>query len=496
MYEWRFRITPGIIPPPLLETAYFAGWGRIPRSTETIVRENELLIHTDSVNSGTVHVPMVHAPLGVVMESTESLLSRHAPYLLVRELARGALGRYYRRLFDWQMVGFFQPEELDDRINEIARRFSSAIVQEPFIPGIEQEFVSILNDLAPLIVDENKEFAEQSLSWRTRNNERLPIVLGIGTNARHFETLHDFDVYAELLQDSFHAVLHTPTWRELEPQPGQFDWEYLEKHLVTPFRFGFQVVFGPLISFSLDAFPEWLLPKLHEEGYFESSATRFVNAIAERYGHLAHSWILANRFVDQTLLELPPERSLALVRMLAQQLRSRGIESPLIVGITQPWGEYALHQTPNWEQVQIAEALMGCRDIDTFLLEMDVGYGKHLTLPRDPMCIGNMIDQWSFLGKKLYVSFSVPSAGNPVATASEFTPEIQWSEEKQRIWTETLLLTLLGKRMVRGIFWSCLQDPIAPSKVSAGFDYGLINAQQILKSAFKHFSAIRKNLLQ
>ncbi|MCL2709309.1 MAG: hypothetical protein FWE95_00375 [Planctomycetaceae bacterium] len=496
MFEWRFRITPGIIPQPLLESAYFAGWGRVPRSTETIVRNNELLIHTDSFSSGTIHVPMAHSPLGVVMESTESLLSQHEPYLLARELARGALGRFYRRLFDWQMTGFLQPQELDERIKGIAQRFGSAVVQDPFVSGVERECVAVLDDLAQLIVDENKEFAEQSLSWRTRHDERLQIVLGIGSNARHFETLHDFDPYAKLLQDSFHVVLYTPTWRELEPQPGQFDWERLEKHLMTPVRFGLQIVFGPLISFSLDAFPEWLLPNLAEEGFFETRATRFINTLAERYGYLAHSWILANKFVDQSLPELPPERSLGLIRILAQQLRSRGIETPVIVGINQPWGEYGLRQTPSWEQVQLAEALMGCRDIDTFMLEIDIGCGEHLTLPRDPMCVGNMLDQWSYLGKKMYVSLSVPSAGNPVATTSELAPELQWSEEKQRIWTETLLLTLLSKRMVRGIFWSCFQDPIVPCNLAAGFDYGLINTQQTLKPAFKHFAAIRANLLR
>jgi len=496
MFEWRFRITPGIISQPLLETAYFAGWGRIPRLTQTFVRENELLIHTDSYSSGTIHVPMAHSPFGVVMESTESLLSRHKSYLLTRELARGALGRCYRRLFDWQMVGFFQTQELDERLNGIAKRFADAIVQDPFEPEIEQKFVSLLNDLALLIVDENREFTEQSLSWRTRNDDRLPIILGIGTNSRRFESLHDFGTYATLLQEAFHAMLPMPTWRELEPQPGQFNWEYLEKHLMAPVRFGFQVVLGPLISFCVETLPEWLVPRLSEEGYMETRATRFVHMIAERYGHLAHSWILANRFVDQSLPSLPAGRTLGLIRVLAQQLRSGGMEAPIIVGINQPWGEYALRQSPDWEQVQIAETLMSCREIDSFLLEMDIGCGNHLTLPRDPMSVGNMVDQWSFLGKKLYVSLSVPSAGDPIATVSELTPEIQWSEERQRIWTEMLLLTLLGKRMVRGIFWSCLQDPIVPGSFASGFDYGLINAQHMLKSAFKHFTAIRKNLLQ
>ena len=492
MFEWRFRITPGIIPQSLLETAYFAGWGRIPRITQTIVQENELLIRSDISGSGTVHVPMVHSPLGVIMESTESLLSQHKPYLLVRELARGSLGRFYRRLFDWQMLGYAQPKELEERVNLLSKRFSRALVAEDtFSPEIEQEFVSILSEVIPLMLDENKEFAEQSLSWRTRNNERLSVVLGVGMNARHFETLHEIGACAELLQNSFHVVLPMPTWRELEPQPGEFDWERLEKKLLFPARSGFRIVLGPLVSFSLDALPEWLLPKIAEDGYLEARMTRFVNTMAERYGYLAHSWILANRFVDQSLLEIPAERSLALIRMLAQQMRSRGVETPIVVGISQPWGEYALRHDPEWEQVHIAESLMGCREIDTFLLEMNFGCGDYLTLPRDPMTVGNMVDQWSFLGKKVYVSFSVPSAGTPIKNA----PEIQWSEETQRKWTETLLLTFLSKRAVRGIFWSCLQDPIAPAQSLTEFDYGLINAQQTLKSACKHFFAARKNLL-
>jgi len=496
MYEWRFRITPGIIPQPFLEAAYFAGWGRVPRLTHSYVQENELVVRTELFSSGTIHLPMLHSPLGVVMESTESLLGRREPYLLVRELARGSLGRFYRRLFDWQMVGFQQPQEFEDHVVRLAKRFSRLIVQDPFLLVIEQEFVSILNELALLIVEENREFAEQSLSWRTRHDERLAITLGAGMNAQPVETLSEFAGYAQLLHNTFHVVLPMPTWRELEPQPGQFDWERLERQLVTPTRFGFQVVLGPLLSFSADTFPDWLVPSLSEEGYFESRAARFVNAIAERYGYLAHSWILANRFIDQSLPAIPPERSLALIRILAQQLRSRGIETPILVGITQPWGEYALRRTPGWEQVQVAEALMAGRDIDTFLLEMNFGCGAHRSLPRSPMCVGNMIDQWSFLGKRVYVSLSIPSAGNPITTAAELDSETQWSEERQRIWTETLLLTILGKRTVRGIFWTYLQDPITPSDSLAGFNYGLINAQMTLKSAFKHFSAARKNLLR
>jgi len=526
MFEWRFRITPGIIPLPFLETAFFAGWGRVPRPTHTTVQDNELVIRTETYGSGTVHVPMMHPPLGVVIESTESLLGRHERYLLLKELVRGALGRFYRRLFDWQMLGFQHPEELEERLNRLAKRFSAVVTQDPFLPHIERECAAILDELALLFLDENREVAEQSLSWRTRNDARLPITLGVGMDARYLETPHECGFYAALLQDSLHALLPMPTWRNLEPQPGQFDWERLEKQLSMPSRFGLQLILGPLLSFCAESFPDWLLSHLSEEGYFESRATRFVNAMAERYGYLTQTWILANRFGDHALPEMPPERSMALIRMLAQQLRSRGITAPLLVGITQPWGEYALRRMPEWELVQIAETLMGCRDIDAFLLEMDFGAGNYQTLPRSPICVGNMIDQWSYLGKKLYISFSVPSTGFPLVTeslvtgamvtgtdttTSELLSEMRWTEERQRLWTETLLSTFLSKRTVRGIFWSCLHDSVTVSDSTAECDNGLINAshinadsinagrlnaEQTFKPAFKHFTAARKNLLR
>ena len=495
MFEWRFWMTPGVVPQPFLDNAYLAGWGRIPSITQNRIFDNEIVVRAEILTSGSFHVPMFHSPLGVIMESTESLLGRSEPYLLVRELARGSLGKFYRRLFDWQMLGFQQPPDLEDRVRQIAKRFASLIVQQPFSLEIEREYVVVLDELALLIVDENREIAEQSLSWKLRNDERLPVVLGIGMNNQRIESLHEFAAYAQLLRNSFHVVLPMLTWRELEPQPDHFAWERLENLLLPPSRFGFSVVFGPLLSFSPETFPEWVLPHLDKDGFFESRASRFVNTLTERYSYLAHSWILANRFVDQTIPAIPPKRSIALIRILAQQMRSRGISSPIIVGINQPWGEYALQRVPDWEQVQIAEALMGCRDIDTFLLEMDFGYGESLTLPRDPMCIGNMIDQWSFLGKRVYVSFSFPSAGNPVAAEVDFPSEFQWSEERQRLWTEMLLLTLLSKRSVRGIFWSCLQDPVTPYQSTSTVNYGLVNEHRVVKPAFTHFPTTKTHLL-
>jgi hypothetical protein len=488
MNEWRFRIMPGLIPVPLLEKAYFAGWGRVPHPTQVAIEDGELIIGAASRESGTIHVPMQHQLLGITMESTETLLSRETPYLLLKELGRGAFGRLNRRLFDWQMLGFRCPITLKTRVADQAHRFSQAIISDDDIQT-QQTFLAVLEELSQIVLEATQEFTNQSAAWRMRNNEKLSVSLGIGIGSDSIESLYEFDLYAKFLQESFHAVLPMPTWRELEPEPGIFDWDRLEQRVSMPSRFGFRVVMGPMLSFDESAFPDWVLPQLEDDDFFETRVTRFVNSIAERYGNSAQCWILANHVNTQSLKYISQSRVIALIRILAQQMRSRGISKPIMVGIDQPWGEYLIRQTPEWEQLQIAESLMGCREIDAFLLEMNFGFDDRSTLPRDPMSISNMIDQWSFLGKKVFISLSVPSGTD----SPETDPVYHWSEQQQQVWTEMLLKTILGKRMVHGILWTPLQDPAEPGPQHYR---GLIDSQHVLKSAFKHFTHIRQTMLK
>lgn len=505
MTELRFRITPGILSNKLLEKAYFASWGRSPRPTKIQLDGNEMIVRSNVKGSGTLHVLWPHRHWGMNVESTDSLLRCSKPYYLVRELARGSLGRLQKKLFEWQILGFHVPAEIQDRVRSIARTYSVSVVSNPEDPAIEQKFVSILDQLGQLSLEVSRLFTEQSLAWRTRNDEKLPMFFGVETAAQPFNTIYEFDLYAHFLKEAFHAVLPMPSWRELEPEPNVFCWDLLEQRVTIPVRYGFKIVIGPLLSFNVSSFPGWLAARLNEEGFFESRATRFVNAISERYGSTIDYWILADRFNSYHINEIPIPRAVTLVRLIAQQLRSRGLDKPIMVGIDQPWGEYALHHIPEYDQIQIAESLMGCHEIDAFLLEMNFGLGNHSSFPRDPMAVSSMIDQWSFLGKKVFVSLSVPSAvsADPDDPDKCIAPELQWSEGLQQYWTESLLSTLIGKRMVQGVFWTPLKDATSaiPSDTKTLDSYsapssGLIDSSNVLKMAFKQFASIRKLFLK
>ncbi|MDR0705083.1 MAG: beta-galactosidase [Planctomycetaceae bacterium] len=504
MSKLCFRISPGIVPEPLLKKSYFAAWGRVPHPTEIILNGNEMTVCTQAKGSGTVHVPWPHRQLGLSMESTESLINQEHPYSLVKELGRGSLGRLLRKQFDWQMVGFRMSQELRTRTLAASRRFSKAVVTDDSDPKIEQELALLLEEFEQIALGCTNLFTEQSLAWRTRADEKLPVLFGIGLNNHPIESLYEFDLYAKFLQEAFHAVMPMPSWRTLEPEPGRFCWEQLEQRISNSARFGFDIVMGPLLCFDRSAFPVWLTPHLHEEGIFESHATRFVNVMTERYGSTVQSWILASRFNSYVIPEISQSRVVALVRILAQQMRTRAIDTPILVGIDQPWGEYALTHVPEYDQIQIAESLMSCHEIDSFLMEINFGFNNRSTLPRDPMAVSSMIDQWSFLGKKVYVTISVPSAiGSDAAEIDQsIPPEYQWSEGLQQFWTEILLKTILGKRMVHGIFWTLLQDTNENSEDTKSLEMesipftGLIDSQRVLKLAFKHFVSLRKSILK
>lgn len=504
MSELRFRITPGAIPGPLLEKAYFASWGRSPRPTQISFNGDEMTVRSNVKGSGSLHVLWPHRQLGLVMEATDSLLSRSKPYWLMKELGRGSLGRILRKLFEWQSIGFRMSPELSARLTEISRRFAQAAVSDPDNHEVHRAFVLILEDLDRFSLDATHLFSEQSIAWRMRGTGPLPVVLGVGMNTHPVGSLYEFDLYAKFLQEAFHAVIPMPCWRDLEPEPDRFQWELLERRLSVPSRFGFQIVMGPLLCFDQAAFPAWLTGRFDDDGFFETRATRFVNALAERYGSMTDIWILSSRFNSAMIPGISVSRAITLLRILAQQIRSRGIETPILVGIDRPWGEYGLARVPEFDQSQIAEALMGCNDIDAFLLELNFGLDDRSTWPRDPMSIGGMIDQWSYLGKKVYVSLSVPSSpGDDPSDPDRSLPlEMQWSEGVQRFWTETLLRTLLGKRMVHGIFWTLLQDGDENPEDTKSLDpfappyAGLIDSSRVLKLSFKQLVALRQAMVK
>lgn len=505
MPELQFRYPSEAIPESVLQRAFFASWGRNPKPSRVHLDQGVLSVSADGGGSGTVHVPWRHPRLGMTLQSTETLLPREHPYLLAKELGRGELGRIQRRMYEWQMFGFRPSEPLKEKLRILTRRFAAMATSDENSSATDREAIDLLSDLDNLVLEICDEFSTQSLAWRQRNHNRIPLLFGIGlTSHTAPDSLFEFELFSERLASVFHAAAPMPSWREIEPKPGVYRWELVEERLNIPARFGFKILAGPLIDFTSEALPGWLKSRIDEEAVFENAAERFIREFVERFDYIVDTWILSSRFNSHTLPGIPIYRGFSVVRDGASIIRRRSPDKTIMVGIDQPWGEYALTEEPLYSILSIAESLMSCPEIDAFLLELHFGFRRNCTYPRDPMALGTLIDHWSFLGKKVFVSLSIPSdfpdSGNfPITFDGQ---PIEWDVESQRLWVQMVVRMLLAKRNVHGIIWNSLQDTPRDSDDTKSFvnqvlPYsGLFDTERSPKPVFDELAAVRQELIR
>ena len=508
MTELNFRCPERFLPETLLRRAFFASWGRIPKPSRVRLHDGVLSVFSEGLGSGSVHVPCPHHRLGLSLESTETLLPREQPYHLVKELARGSLGKIMRRLYEWQMFGFRPSDSFREAVRQMIARFAVMATTDENATSLDQSSQELLVALDALILRITDEFTEQSLAWRMRNGSRLPVMLGVGMTTHGApESIGDFAGYAPTLNGLFDAIAPIPPWREIEPEQGVFRWDLVEERLSIPARYGFQIIAGPLIEFDQRALPTWLIPRLNEEDFLEICVAQFIEAFVERFEYIVDRWILSTRFNSHALPGVPIFRGFSIIRATAAFVRAHSPDKTIMVGVDQPWGDYGLRNEPQFGLVNIGEALMTCHEVDAFLLELNFGLESTCSLPRDPMWLGPLIDHWSFLGKKVFVSFSVPSGleldlpQTKEATPSDTSSEL-WNNHSQAEWVVTVMRMLLSKRSVQGVFWSSLQDPVEGLEDTRVFGTpllpysGLIDTEHEIKPACYELQALREAYLQ
>lgn len=504
MPELRFRYPVECCQKTLLRRAFFATWGRVPSRSRVVIDDGILSVSSEIRGTGTVHVPFPHSRLGVVLQSTDTLAERERPYNLLKELARGSLGRILRRSFEWQMFGFRPSPRLKSSISKAIREFSILATMDEDSSEINLLALGTIDKLNGIIMQLGEQYVEQSLTARTRLATKLPIILGVDMNEHPApESVPRFKPYATALKDVFHTINVTPSWREIETEPGEFNWERLERRLSVTRQYGFRGVLGPIIQFERNAIPSWVLDSLDTGEDISSHAVHYARFLAERFGNDVETWVLASNLNSQSILSCPVLRAIQAVREIAETMRDCGINRPLLIGIEQPWGDYHIGSEQNIPIVGIAESFVNCKEIDGILLEINLGLSRNCTLPRDPIMLGSLIDQWSHLGKKIYVSLSIPSelGSNPSITDEYIGLSFEWTRKIQQEWIHRYLPMLISKRSVYGIIWNQLEDDIGTMDEHGVVQRhpsfsGLFDLRGKFKPAFRKITSIRNTFLE
>ena len=488
-----FRFSPELQSHAMFEHAFYASWGRIPQLTKIEIRDNFLLVRPEIKGTGTVHIPMSHPQYGMMLQSTETLQQRPKPYLLLKELGRGELGRVLRLLSEWKTLGFVPSDELAGQIHEMIHSFGVMATSDETFPATEQaasELFRLFGVLEAHLVDQ---YFEQTIAAYQKRHSYFSVPLGVFLGQDTTEELMeklcmilDNDSTGPLFNDAFQLVAATPSWKNVELSPGKFHWDSVDRYFKFVEKLGKKPLIGPILSFDPTSLPQWVRERINDREAFEDAAVRYTIEFVNRYKQRGSHWIVAGDFFSSPKCGFSIGRGVALICDLVREVRYAVREGNILVMIGQPYGDYYRTNDCPLPFVAIIESLASVRALDGFLLDLRLGLHPQDTLPRDPMLMGRLIDQWSIWGKKLFLSFSIPCQWN----VFQETRTIDRPMPLQSEWAMRMILACLTRQNVHGIFWNPLLDTTEEQST------GLIGTDGHVKPTFQKIVTLRQALLE
>ena len=489
MTTLRFRYPKDLLSQPLLHRAFFAGWGRIPTPTHIAVEGDTLSVSSGIAGSGTVHFPWPNKRLGLTFLASETLCEREKPYHLVKELVRGQLGRIIRRFVELVYYGFKPSDKLRRSIRLEVARFAVLATSDDTLPEINKSAKESLDRLVQLSLTLSDMFLEQSLAFRKQHTPLFPIDLGVNIDfSLNGDAVSGFEPHASRLKGLFHLINATPAWCELEPEPGVYRWELLERRIGLLRDHGFGVIGGPILPFDNRSIPKWVLSQIGNGDLFERFALKYVDMFLKHFAAHVDFLILTSKVNSHQLDDCSVHRLINLTRQAACVLGNHEFLRPKVVGIDQPWGDYLLRREAPFSPYQLIEELTEISEWDGVLLDVNIGLSSKCSYPRDPMAFSAMIDQWSMFGKPLYFALGIPSElGKDPDFPDEYVGlSFDWSRKTQQEWVHRYIPILFSKRSVAGIFWNRLED----AEFHEFANFGLLDSFGRLKPAYRKLASL------
>ena len=482
---FSFHISPEYQSQALFDLAFYASWGRIPKWTKTEVRDSLLFVYPEIAGTGTVHIPMSHPLYGIQVRSTETLKQRDKPYLLLKELGRGEFGRLVRLLEEWKMLGFTPSDAQSREIRELFHSFGVMATSDETLPETERMASVVFELFGSLEIRLINQYFEYIIATLDEKRLRLNTELGIFLGSHGMEDLFEMpsdSLIRSLFDETFQFVAAMPSWKSVEHFPGKFHWEPVDRYFQLVETLGKRPFVGPILSFDPASFPQWVHERIDDREVFEDAATRYTIEFAKRYGQHGSHWIVAADMFSSPLCGFSVGRGVSLICDLTREVKYAARDKDVLVSIDQPYGDYYRTNSCPLPFIAIVESLASVRSLDGFLLDIKLGTTPQDTLPRDPMLMGRLIDQWSLWGKKFFISFSVPNQWNVFQENCPKNCQLEWGRRA--------ILTCLTRRNVYGIFWNPLRD--TPEERSTG----LIGTGGQVKPIFHSLAEIQRTLLE
>jgi hypothetical protein len=458
-----------------LKRACLAGGpDNMPWPTDLRLAADQMTATRTEDDSGYLIAPWEIAGAGLLMGATATLMERAHPYQLLVELARGKVNQLRCQASDWQMGGLQIANDLQQEIRGTATAFGRAI--------------ALANP-----DDVNRE-AQTALDVAYQVADHLVHTLGcrLGLIPPSPET-------TALVKQTFNTV-HLPlAWNLVEAEEATYNWQPHDALLTWAETNGLAVAAGPLIDFSSLQLPPWLWLWERDLSNMAGFMCKFVEAAVRRYRHRIRRWQLTAASNSASVLALTEDELLGLTYRLAEAARQIDPTLEIVVGVSQPWGEYMATVDRTHSPFVFADTLIRSgMNVAALDVELVMGSEPRGSYCRDLLEASRLLDLYALLGVPLRVTLGYPSAPTADLDADPdmhvgagrwrggYTPEVQAE------WAAAFAPLALCKPYVQGAQWTHLSDA-EPHQFP---NCGLIDAAGQVKPAAGKLREIREAYLK
>ena len=468
-----------------LNAAYMFGADKIPlRDSNKIVCKNGLIeCRKKTFESAGIGLLWSVEGFGKVLMTTTRLPERKQPYNLNVELARAKLMQITLKREDWAL--FEEANGFAELVHEAGNLFIEALknIADP-------AKASVLADEAlakALLFSESLagKHADILLAARIRNKTLSRHSLGCQINPALLEK----EKYRKSLFDMFGFVTIPINWAEMEPQKDHYDFSVVDRCIDLLANKRLALCAGPLLCFSQEHVPAWLLK---EKGGFEKireHAYEFAARVVTRYSRYIHAWRAISGMNALNCFGFDFEQIIEMTRTACLAARSAGTNSRKMVELLFPWGEYYANDKNTIPPLIYADMVIQSGiGFDAFAFQLNFGKdspGMHI---RDLMEISARLDAFAAVAKPIHITgMAIPDSCGPDAQDCNLAGfwHKPWDQQIQAQWIEQVYKIVLAKPFIHSITYSNLADSAEMEVLKSGLMNEKFEPKKVLISLAK-----------
>jgi len=425
---------------------------------------------------------------GRVLLPTTCLPERERPYNLNVEIARAKLMQIVNKREDW--LFFNSIEGLSDLLKQAQNLFIRAI-QNISIPSEASKLAD--ESLKKAIVFSEKLAIKQAESlFRIRIKSHGFGRGCFGCSVDPIEIRNP--VYVEKLLELFDSVLIPINWAQIEPKKGSFDFSSIDACVEVLGNEKLVLSAGPLLCFSKEYLPKWLLRNGAGFEKIRETAYHFVSTIVARYSGVIRAWYAISGLNVFNHFGFRFEQILEMTRAANMAVKQSSDRALKIIEVSNPWGEYYT-KMPNSipPLVYMDMVVQSGINFDAFGLQMQFGKNESGMHIRDMMQISAILDYLGPIAKPLYMTnVEVPSQDGDGLHDGKVAGiwHEQWNQLRQGQWIEQFYQIALSKTFVNSVIYSNLVD----TEDSTIYHSGLLTDQFEPKESFRTLKKLHDSI--